>query len=154
MVKRFQTLAISYQNLVKCKKAADSWNLQKFSMNCVVSGKNLPNNGKSCIKRRVCILLPSAGKFLPLNIQKTSLLYQLIPILQFLVNYYWQCRRGGCNFVNINIYFNLHVCLSICRLSFAVCHLSRFEFSISTVESHNISNKSCLVCVKSEKYAL
>ena len=48
--------------------------------------KVLPKSKQTC----VCTFVPSAGKCLPLKIQKTSLLYQLIPSLQFLVNYYWQ----------------------------------------------------------------
>ena len=46
---------------------------------------------------RVCKYLPSGGKSLPLKIQKTSLLYQLILSLEFLVNQYWQWT-GLCEF--------------------------------------------------------
>ena len=38
--------------------------------------KVLPKSKQTC----VCTFVPSAGKCLPLKIQKTSLLYQLIPI--------------------------------------------------------------------------
>ena len=48
MVKRFWILAIFYQNLVKCIRAAVSLNLQKNGMFGVKYSKNLPNNGKSC----------------------------------------------------------------------------------------------------------
>ena len=34
---------------------------------------------------------------------------------------------------------------------YAVCHT--YEFPIPAVKSQNVINKSCLVCVKSEKYA-
>ena len=36
----------------------------------------------------ICTFLPTGGKYLPANPPKTSLFYQLIPNLQFLVNEY------------------------------------------------------------------
>ena len=44
--------------------------------------------------------------------------------------------------------FNLHVNSSL------RCHISILShFTIPAVRSQNVTNKSCLVCVKSEKYA-
>ena len=53
--------------------------------------------------------------------------------------------------VHLHDYFNLHVCLSLQRPSVSVGVLS--DFTIPTVASQNVSNKSSLECVKSEKYA-
>ena len=53
---------------------------------------------------------------------------------------------------NLNNYFNFHVCLSI-RPSVPSVPSVRKLTSIPTRVSQNIPNKSCLVCVKSEKYA-
>ena len=54
----------------------------------------------------------------------------------------------------LNNYFNLNVCLSILGLSDVCLSVSRtYEFVIPAVRSQNVTNKSCLVCVKSEKYA-
>ena len=49
---------------------------------------------------------------------------------------------------NLHNYFNLHVCPSIRRR-----RRPTFEFSIPDVVSHSVTNKSSLICVKSEKYA-
>ena len=51
-------------------------------------------------------------------------------------------------FCHLNNYFDFHVCLSI-RPS--VIPSVRKLTPISAVVSQNVSNKSCLVCVKSEK---
>ena len=47
---------------------------------------------------------------------------------------------------NLHRYFNFHICLSIQQRP-------NYEFSIPEVVSQTVTNKSCLVCVKSEKYA-
>ena len=48
---------------------------------------------------------------------------------------------------NLNNYFNLQICLILQRLSIT---LLNFRFLQSC---HKMSNKSCLLCVKSERYA-
>ena len=50
-------------------------------------------------------------------------------------------------FVHLNNYFRLHVCLYV-RTS----HLH--FFAIPAVVSQNVTNESCLACVKSEKYVV
>ena len=47
-------------------------------------------------------------------------------------------------------YFNLHVCPFFQRRQ---CWRPTFEFQIPAVVSQSVMNKSCLVCVKSGKYA-
>ena len=47
-------------------------------------------------------------------------------------------------------YFDLHVCPFIQR---RWCRRPTFEFQIPAVVSQSVTNKSCLVCVKSRKYA-
>ena len=54
-------------------------------------------------------------------------------------------RATNCQSYYLNDYFNLHVCLSILSFIFFGC--------VSAVVSQNITNKSCLACVKSKKYA-
>ena len=54
----------------------------------------------------------------------------------------------------LNNYFDFHVCLSFRRLPFAVRRpCVRKLISIPAVVQQNVTNKSCLVCVISEKYA-
>ena len=48
---------------------------------------------------------------------------------------------------HLNNYFNFHVCLSF------RCPCVRKLAPIPAVVSENVTNKSCLVCVMSEKYA-
>ena len=60
--------------------------------------------------------------------------------------------------LNLNNYFNFHVCLSFLRplssvLHVSVCRCVRKITQIPAVLSQNFTNKSCLVCVMSEKYA-
>ena len=63
-----------------------------------------------------------------------------------------------CNFIhgareeNLHNYFNLHVCPSIRRRRRRRWHRRpTFEFSIPDIVSHSVTNKSSLICVKSEK---
>ena len=51
----------------------------------------------------------------------------------------------------LNNYFNFHVCLSI-HVFVRFC-LSKKLPPVSAVFSQNVTNKSCLTCVKNEKYA-
>ena len=51
---------------------------------------------------------------------------------------------------HLNNYFRLHVCLSF-RTSVRTSHFHFFRFP--AVVSQNVTNKSCLACVKNEKYA-
>ena len=64
-------------------------------------------------------------------------------------------RTAASNFLefihNLNDYFDLHVCLSIRLSVFRPC--VRNLTPLSPVLSQNVTNKSCLVCVMSEKYA-
>ena len=53
---------------------------------------------------------------------------------------------------NLNNYFDFHVCLSFRPPSAAVCACVRKLALIPSVVLQNVTNKSCLVCVKSEKY--
>ena len=54
------------------------------------------------------------------------------------------------SFSNLHKYFKLHVCLSLqTRPSCPI----QSHITISAVGSQNVTNKSSLVCVKSEKYA-
>ena len=65
--------------------------------------------------------------------------------------------------VDLNNYFDFHVRLSfrpsvrppssVFRPPSSVLRPSEFFFSISASVSQNVNYKSCLVCVKSEKYA-
>ena len=62
------------------------------------------------------------------------------------------------NLPNLNNYFDFHVCLSFrlfvrssVRSSVRSCVQILYQFP--AVISQNVTNKSCLVCVKSEKYA-
>ena len=57
-------------------------------------------------------------------------------------------------FPHLNNYFNIYVCLSICsfvRPSVILCVRKLAPFPVVT--SPSVTNKSYLVCVKSEKYA-
>ena len=61
------------------------------------------------------------------------------------------------NFSNLHNYFNNQVCLSVSRPSipsfspiFPFCHIT---LPIPAITSQNVTNESCLECVKSEKYA-
>ena len=69
-------------------------------------------------------------------------------------NYCWKCNTANScsdHSINLNNYFDFHVCLSI-RLWFRGSVRLNLT-SISASLSQNVTNKSCLVCVKSEKYA-
>ena len=55
------------------------------------------------------------------------------------------------NMSHLNNYFDFHVCLSFHRPSVRLC--VRKLTSIPAVVQQNVTNKSCLVCVMSEKYA-
>ena len=56
--------------------------------------------------------------------------------------------------LNLNNYFDFHVCLSIHPFVRSSVVLSPQKLtSIPASVSQNVTNKSCLVCVKSEKYA-
>ena len=62
------------------------------------------------------------------------------------------CFKSMICILNLNNYFDFHVCLSI-RTSF--CHSGRYSQRLApfpAVVWQNVTNKSCLVCVKSEKY--
>ena len=67
------------------------------------------------------------------------------------------CISAHCNYrieingwLHLNNYFRLHVCLSLCPS----VHTSHFHFfQFPAVVSQNVTNKSCLACVKNEKYA-
>ena len=50
--------------------------------------------------------------------------------------------------INLNNYFNLHVCLSLCL---CVRHTLQLDL-IPPVVSQNLTDKSCLVCVTRELY--
>ena len=52
--------------------------------------------------------------------------------------------------LNLNKYFDFHVCLSFRPPSAAVCACVRKLALIPAVVQQNITNKSCLVCVMSE----
>ena len=55
---------------------------------------------------------------------------------------------------NLNNYFRLHVCLSFCLSVCPSVRTSHFHFfRFPAVVSQNVTNKSCLACVKNEKYA-
>ena len=54
--------------------------------------------------------------------------------------------------VNLNNYFNFHVCLSF-RPSLCPCMCVRKLTPVSAVRSQNVTNRSLLMSVKSEKYA-
>ena len=64
-------------------------------------------------------------------------------------------QKSGKNFNpdlhNIHNYFNLHVCPSLRRRRRPV--RPTFEFPIPAVVLQSVTNKSCLIFVKSEKYA-
>ena len=53
--------------------------------------------------------------------------------------------------VHLHNYFNLHVCPSFRRRR---RRRPTFDFQIPAVVSQSVTNKSCLICVDSEKYAL
>ena len=56
--------------------------------------------------------------------------------------------------VNLNNYFDFHVCLSFCRRRPPSVRVSVQKLApILAVGSENVTIKSCLVCDKSEKYA-
>ena len=58
--------------------------------------------------------------------------------------------------IHLHNYFNLHVCPSFRRRRRRRRRCRRrptFDFQISAVISESVTNKSCLICVKSEKYA-
>ena len=50
-------------------------------------------------------------------------------------------------------YFNLHICPSLWRQLASVSCPIPSQFTNSAAGSQNVTNKSCLVCVQSEKYA-
>ena len=52
---------------------------------------------------------------------------------------------------NLNNYFDFHVCLSFCLST--VHPFVRKLAPIPAVVLQNVTNKSCLACIKSEKYA-
>ena len=55
----------------------------------------------------------------------------------------------------LNNYFRLHVCLSVRPSVRTYVRTSHFHFfRIPAVVSQNVTNKSCLACVKSEKYVV
>ena len=54
----------------------------------------------------------------------------------------------------LNNHFNLHVCLSILFRLRAICPCVQKLTPVFAVGSQNVTNRSFLVCVKSEKYAL
>ena len=54
---------------------------------------------------------------------------------------------------NLNNYFDFHVCLSFHRCPSAVRVSLRKLAPIPASVSQTVTNKSCLVCVKSKKYA-
>ena len=51
---------------------------------------------------------------------------------------------------HLHNYFNLHVCPSIW---WRPRWRPTFDFPIAAVVSQSVTNKSCLICVESEKYA-
>ena len=56
--------------------------------------------------------------------------------------------------LNLNNYFRLHVCLSFRTYVRTYVRPSHFHFfQFPAVVSQNVTNKSCLACVKNEKYA-
>ena len=57
--------------------------------------------------------------------------------------YFYASKLGLVPRRNLNNYIKFHVCLSICKKL----------VQIPAVVSQNVTNKSCLICVKSEKYA-
>ena len=54
-------------------------------------------------------------------------------------------------YVYLNNYFNFHVCLSIRFRPFVCVSENQLHF-LQSYHPENVTNKSCLVCVKSEKY--
>ena len=58
--------------------------------------------------------------------------------------------KRGANYKgkNLHNYFNLHVCPSFWRR-----RRPTFNFQIPAVVSQSVTNESCLICVKSEKYS-
>ena len=55
--------------------------------------------------------------------------------------------------MNLNNYFDFHVCLSFRRRPSVRRPCVRKITQIPAIVSQNVTNKSCLVCVISEKYA-
>ena len=82
------------------------------------------------------------------------------PIVDLLIMPQWLSRvnqhylilslRSGALSLNLNNYFNFHVCLSI---RVCVCVRVSKKVPFSEVVSQNVTNISCLVYVKYEKYA-
>ena len=63
------------------------------------------------------------------------------------------CAAGQVQTFYLHIYSNLHICPSLRHLLSSI-HSVPSHFIILAVRRQNVMNKSCLVCVKSEKYAV
>ena len=77
----------------------------------------------------------------------------ILKFISLIIFHLWKSPSTLVSFHNLNNYFRLHVCLSFrTYVRPSVRHTFIF-FQFPAVASQNVTNKSCLACVKSEKYA-
>ena len=81
-------------------------------------------------------------------------LQDLCALVKFYINLTYQSMKVSTTCIShLNNYFDFHVCLSFRPFS-VLRPCVRKLTSIPAVVQQNVMNKSCLVCVTSEKYAI